>query len=53
MTTFGTIINLQRKVGIGTRTKTVERESKNIIWVWKRKLSQKVSKNGWQNIISF
>jgi hypothetical protein len=40
---------LQRKWGIGTKTKAIERESKNIMWVWERKLSQKLSKNGCSN----
>jgi len=44
--------NLQRKWGSDTKTKAIERESKNIMWVWERKLSQKLSKNGHTNIIS-
>ena len=47
-----TTINLQRKKGIDTKTKIIERESKKIMWVWKIKLLQKFSKNGCTNIIS-
>jgi len=43
---------LQRKWGIDTKTKTIERESKNIMWVKKKKLSYKLSKNVCLNIIS-
>jgi len=40
MTTFETTKLLQRKRGIDTKTKVIERKSKNIMWVWERKLSQ-------------
>jgi hypothetical protein len=31
LTIYGTTIDLQRKVGIGTKTKATERKSKNIM----------------------
>jgi len=31
--TFGTTINLQRKIGINTEIKTIEKESKNKTWI--------------------
>jgi len=45
---FETTLNLQRKLVIDTETKTIKRESKNIMWVWKIILLQ----NGCTNIIS-
>ena len=53
MTTFETIKILQRKWSIDTKIKAIKRESKNIIWIWERKLLQKLSKNGCSNIISY
>jgi len=45
---------IKRKRDIDTKTKTIVREKKkNIIWVWKRKLSQKSSEKWSTNIISF
>jgi len=44
MTTFATTKILQRKRVIDTKIKAIKRESKNIMWVWKKKLSQKLSK---------
>jgi len=44
VTTFVTTKILQRKWDIDTKTKAIERGSKKIIWVWERKLSQKLSK---------
>jgi len=32
----------QTFVGTDTKIKTTERESKNITWIWMRKLSQKL-----------
>ena len=52
MTIFGTIINLQRKLDIDAETEVIERESKNMMWVWKRKLSQKLLQNDYINIVS-
>ena len=42
----------KRKVDSDTETKAIERESKNVMWVWKRKLSQKLLENCSTNIIS-
>jgi hypothetical protein len=44
VTTFVTTKILQRKWDIYTKNKAIERGSKKIIWVWERKLSQKLSK---------
>jgi len=46
--TFDTTIILQRKRGIDTKIKTIEREIKNIMRVWEKKLS----KNDCTNFIS-
>jgi len=40
--------NIQRNLGSDTKNKAIERESKNTMWVWERKLS----KIGCLNIIS-
>jgi len=44
--------NLQRKWGIDTKTKAIERKNKNLMWIWERKLSQKLLKNSCTNNIS-
>jgi len=40
ITTYETTIDSQRKWDINIKTKTIERGNKNIMWVWKIKLSQ-------------
>jgi len=36
---------LQRKIDINTKIQTIEKESKNIMWVWEKKLSQIICRN--------
>jgi hypothetical protein len=43
---------IQINLGRGTKIKAIEKESRNTMWVWEKKLSQTLSKNGCLNIIS-